>query len=529
MLQPTYSFEDLKLGSQLVRDLIAEKEVIKPLVDHFFDPDKIEAQINAKDFDASTREILYNALKKQNAGITLSKASQQNLESLKSDNTYTITTGHQLNLMTGPLYSIYKIAQVISLSEKLKEQNNGFNFVPVFWMATEDHDFEEINHIHLFNNKIAWNKTDQENRIAGRIETGSIDSFLAEVEGKFQDESALKLVKQFTAFYSETNNLSEATRRFVANLFQDTGLIVVDGDDTALKALFKPLMKKEVEEEVGFTSVMKTNEYLENNGYHQQVFVRGCNLFFINEDGVRERVRKEDDQFFIGEEPISKEELLNKIDSNPEQFSPNALYRPLYQETILPNLVYLGGGGEIAYWLQLKSLFDAHGLTFPMLRLRNSVLLYRKQQAELMSEHKLDLMDLKLGVDQIVKDIALNNAEQNLQLTDAEAEMLKAKSMVMEKVYKVNKNLETMVEAEFAKMIKTMERIEAKLIKAEKSKHEQVQNKLVRLRDQFFPNNGFQERHENFLPYYLKDDQFIHKILTNLTVDKLPHIKTIEI
>ena len=356
-----------------------------------------------------------------------------------------------------------------------------------------------------------------------------MDPFLNEIEEKFQDPNALKLIQQFTSIYRDSKNLVEATRTLLNGLFGNVGLVILDGDDPDLKKLFTDKMVAEIESEIGFQSVMKTNDYLEKNGYHQQVFVRGSNLFYIDENGTRKRVRKEDNQFFIEEDRIDQAELIQKIKDYPEQFSPNALYRPLYQETVLPNLVYIGGGGEIAYWLQLKELFDAQKVDFPMLRLRDSAILYKSNQAELLKEFKLSLMDLKLGVDRVVKDIAMDESDYDLQLTEAQADLLKAKSKVMEKVYKVNKNMEAMVEAEFTKMIKSIEKIEAKLIKSEKSKHEQLQNKLIKIRDQFFPDNGFQERYENFLPYYLKDDDFILKILSNFKAEKLPLIRMIEI
>lgn len=529
MLQPTYSFEELKMGSQLVRDLVQEKDTVKPLVNEFFDHENFEKLASKKTFSSEKRQILCDALKRQYEGFNLHQKTSENIEALKNNHTFTITTGHQLNLMSGPLYSIYKIAQCVAHADELNKRNANLNFVPVFWIATEDHDFEEINHIHLFGKKIAWEKSDQENVIAGRIKTDHIEPFLAAIEEKFQDPLALKVIQQFTSTYRDTENLADATRMLVNQLFGNVGLVILDGDDPKLKKLFQPIMLQEIEGEVGYQSVMKTNEYLEKNNYHEQVFVRASNLFYIASDGTRKRVRKENDQFYLEDDKIETTALIQMIQDHPEQFSPNALYRPMYQETILPNLAYIGGGGEIAYWLQLKALFDAHQVDFPMLRLRDSVLLHRKDQAELMKEFKLELMDLKLGVDQIVKDIALEESEQDLQLTEAQSDLFKAKSKVLEKVYEVNKNLETMVEAEFTKMIKSIERIESKLVKAEKSKHEQVQKKLVKLRDQFFPENGFQERYENFLPYYLKDDDFIIKILSNLKPEKVPQVRTVEI
>jgi bacillithiol synthase len=529
MLQTEYSFEELKLSSQLVRDFIQEDEKIMPLVNNFFDLDNIKSQIQQKSFDLPKRTILVNSLREQNKGIDCSNSTQKNIESLLDENTFTITTGHQLNLLGGPLYFIYKIAQCIEITEGLNQEYSNHHFVPVFWMATEDHDFDEINHIHLFGQKIEWNKENQENVIAGRINTASITAFLEQIEGKFQDPSALEVIQKFTAIYKTTNNLAEASRKLVNSLFGEMGIVVLDGDDATLKACFKDIMSKEMREDVAYKSVMKTNDYLEKNNYHQQVFVRHSNLFYINENGVRQRIKKENGEIFIADEKRELASVLQEIMDYPERFSPNALYRPLYQESILPNLAYIGGGGEVAYWLQIKGVFEAHGLTYPMIRVRDSILLYDQRQAEMLDRLELDLMDLKLGIDQIVADIAKNNSDEDIDLKEAEGHLVEAKSAVMEKVQSLNPGLGGMVEAEFVKMHKTIEKIESKLMKAEKSKHEQVQKKLTRVRDQFFPNNGFQERHDNFLPYYLKDEQFVSKILSNLKSANQPLIRTIEV
>jgi bacillithiol biosynthesis cysteine-adding enzyme BshC len=529
MLQESYSFEDLQLSSQLVRDLISEHANVKPLVHQFYDIDRVQEQIKTKTFSAENRQVLVGALKRQNEGISLSDKSNQNIAALLDDKTFTITAGHQLNLLSGPLYSIYKISQSVAIAREMGEKYPDYHFVPVFWLATEDHDFEEINHIHLFGNKMSWEKEGQIDKITGRITLAGMDDFLEQIESKFQDPAALEVVKQFTNVYRDAANLGEATRKLINDLMGNSGLVIIDGDDPDLKQLFKATMAKEVSEQVGYKKVMETNELLEQQNYHQQVFVRESNLFYIAEDGTRQRISWEDDHFEVNDQPKTADELVAEINSHPERFSPNALYRPIYQEEILPNLVFIGGGGEMAYWLQLKSLFDAHEVPFPMLRTRDSILLYNKNQAETMNALKLELMDIKLGVDQIVKDIALTESEANLQLTDAEATLFKAKSQVMEKVHQVNANMETMVEAEFAKMIKSIERIESKLIKAEKSKHEQTQKKLIKIRDKFFPDNGFQERYENFLPYYLKDDEFVLKILSTLNAEKEPRVRLLEI
>ncbi|UKN02874.1 bacillithiol biosynthesis cysteine-adding enzyme BshC [Paracrocinitomix mangrovi] len=529
MLKDSYSFEELKMSSQLVRDLVAESEKVRPFINRFFDFNAIIDQINEKNFSEEKRKVLYKVLNEQNKDVQLSVQTKCHIESLQSENTFTITTGHQLNLMTGPLYSIYKAVQVIKIANQLKEIHPTYNFVPVFWMATEDHDFEEISKIHLFGKAVQWEKEGQENLVTGRISTAQIEPFLSEIEGFFQDPKAQEVLKNFTDIYRNTSNLTEATRQLMNELLGDYGLVILDGDDPELKSFFAEHMILEVENQIGFETVQKSDEELESKGYHQQVFVRECNLFYIHKDGVRERIALNEDRFEFDGQSYSKDDLVELIRKQPAQFSPNALYRPLYQEVILPNLVYVGGGGEIAYWCQLKAMFEKHNVVFPMLRLRDSAILYNQPQVDLLNELDISLFDLKLGVEHLIKDIAIENADADLQLTEAESLLMKSKSAVLEKVYKVNEGLAQMVEAEFAKMVNSIEKIESKIIKAEKAKHEKVQKQLVRVRDNFYPENSFQERYDNFLPYYLKNDQLIKDIYTNLKVEKTPLIQLINI
>jgi bacillithiol biosynthesis cysteine-adding enzyme BshC len=529
MLKRQYSFEDLKFSSHLIRDLIDENVSVEPLVSDFFDLGRMDGVMEEKDFSADKRADLVKALNEQNRSIQLSEKSKQNLDLLVKEDTYTITTGHQLNLMTGPLFSIYKILEVISLTNELNDRYKAPHFVPIFWMATEDHDFEEINHLNLFGEKHEWTKTAQEDVIVGRLSTSSMRDFLNGLESKYQDPEAQKLVKKLISHYEDSPNLAGATRSLINELFGDYGLLILDGDDASLKKHFAWTMQREVEEELGLEAVSKTNDYLSKNGYHEQVYVRNCNLFYIQENGKRIRILKEDGAYLIGDDSYNVEEISELILDKPENFSPNALFRPVYQETILPNLAYIGGGGEISYWLQLGELFSLMEVKMPMLRVRDSILLYNKKQAELMAEHQVSLMDLRIGVDQLVKDIAINNSDMDLELTDVTNLIKDAKRRVLDKVEQVSPNLNGMVEAEFSKMIKSIDKIESKLIKAEKQKHDNVQTKLIRMRERFYPNNGFQERHENILSFIVSDPGFIQKILNELKPENKAVIRTVEI
>ncbi len=218
-----------------------------------------------------------------------------NIQLLKDANTFTITTGHQLNLFTGPLYFIYKIASTINLCKQLKNEFPDHNFVPIYWMATEDHDFEEINYFNFKGKKVKWNK--ESFGPVGRLSTEG----LQEVFELFSDElgigsNADYLRNLFIKSYLEHEHLADATRFLANELFKTEGLVIVDGDSKPLKKLFIPYVKKELLEQNSLKNVMETNEQLKD--YFVQVNPREINLFYI-EDNLRERIIFEDNKFKI--------------------------------------------------------------------------------------------------------------------------------------------------------------------------------------------------------------------------------------
>ncbi|MBI3134293.1 MAG: bacillithiol biosynthesis cysteine-adding enzyme BshC [Bacteroidetes bacterium] len=527
MIQTPFSFRDFSFGSKLVQDLIDRNERVREFSGEFFSTASIKQQIDSRNRFPVNREKLVDALNRQNNGLPLSEKSARNIQLLLNDNTYTITTGHQLNILTGPLFSIYKIAQALVIAKDLEETHPQLHFVPVFWMATEDHDFEEINHLHLFNKKITWNKTGQESSVAGRIHTADLAAFFEEIDALYQNDELKQRIKELAAYYLESETLAQATRKLINHLFGEYGLVILDGDDSALKELLKPVFLSEINNQVTFNAVTQTNQKLEHEGYHLQVHLRTCNLFFIHENGKRERIVYEDDCFKLDGKRYTASELSKQIDQNPAAFSPNALLRPVYQELILPNLVYIGGGGEIAYWLQLHEVFKKLNASFPLLRVRDSVFILNQKQVGDLEKSNLNLPQLQQPVDQLLKNRTLERLGDSISFTDAEADLFKAKSKVLEKVNQVDASLVSMVEAEFSRMITALEKIEAKLLKTEKDKDESSKNRLVKLQEKLFPGAHFQERHENFLNYYLNHPSFIDGVMKTVKSEDAPKIRTL--
>ncbi|RXM46795.1 bacillithiol biosynthesis cysteine-adding enzyme BshC [Flavobacterium sp. YO64] len=511
------SYQTSGYFSKLIQDYLDQKSELKPLYNHFPTLENFQKQITEKtvNFDNNNRIPLVETLKKQYQNIEVSNSTKQNIELLALDNTFTITTGHQLNLFSGPLYFLYKIISTINLTKELKAKYPSHNFVPIYWMATEDHDFEEINYFNFKGKKFRWNK--ESSGPVGRLSTEGLAEFFeiyALELGSSTNANTLK--KLFADAYLKHDNLADATRFLANSLFADYGLVILDADDAHLKRAFIPYVKEELEKQTSYKAVQETIEHL--TAYTVQVNPREINLFYI-EDNIRERIIFENDKYFVNNTKISfsKEEILKLLESNPEKFSPNVIMRPLYQEIILPNLCYIGGGGEIAYWLELKSFFDAVKVTFPMLLVRNSVLLTTEKQAKKADQLNLSWKDLFTKQENLVNTITHKISTFPIDLTP-QKDILKTQFQYLyELADQTDKSFSGAVKAQEIKQTKGLENLEKRLLKAQKRKlHNQLQ-RVIDLQCELFPNNSLQERQTNFSEFYLeKGEELVPLLLENL-------------
>ncbi len=366
-----------------------------PFYNHFPNNEGFQKQIEKKDFSIKNREQLVKVLEEQYQGVTLSEKTKENILSLKDKYTFTVTTGHQLNLFTGPLYFLYKIVTTIKLAEKLQKDFPNYRFVPVYWMATEDHDFDEINHFYHKGKKFPWNKNTAGG--VGDIPTQGLEEVFNSFQKELENSLFVKELKSlFTESYLSHSLLVEATRFLVNKLFGDRGLVILDANHRLLKQSFQQTIKGELLHQNTYHKVLETSKNLEKD-YFSQVNPRFINLFYLKKN-FRERIVLEDGLYKIynSEITFTEEQILQELENYPERFSPNVLMRPLYQETILPNLCYIGGGGELAYWLQLKSCFREEKIPFPILLLRNSALLITDKQWQKLNKLGVTIEDLFL-------------------------------------------------------------------------------------------------------------------------------------
>ncbi len=487
-------YKDTKYFSKLVLDYLSHDEKLKPFVNYFPKIENFGKQISEKKDHYVDRSELVRVLKNQNAKFSLLKRSKQNIDLLKLDSTFTVTTGHQLCLFTGPLYFIYKIISTLDLCDKLTVTYPDNNFVPIFWMASEDHDFLEVNHIHLFGKKVEWDT--KQSGAVGKINLGAFKSVLADLKlllGSHKNTD--KLISLFERAYLNHDNLADSTRFLVNELFGKYGLVIIDGDNIDLKRQFIPNMKKDILE-FGFVDTIKKCSNRLAKNYKQQAFIRNTNFFKLS----------------AGKRELIKEGVTEKdIDENPEKFSPNVLLRPLYQEVILPNIAYVGGESEVAYWMQLKTAFIQEGIPFPILVLRNSALLISEKQHNTFESLGFKLSDLFLSEDKLNMKYVLRHSNSQISLEDVKIDFDLLYQKLESKT--IDFSMKNSIKANHKKQLNFFSNLEEKLIRIEKKNNEAAISKIAKIKKLLFPNNILQERYNNFIPYYLDGGDDFIKIL----------------
>lgn len=491
---------ETNLFNQQQLDLVYNQDKFKSFINRPFELNNFGAQIKEKqnEFTKEQRVTLVNQLKNQYGENFRSTQLNENIELLLDENTFTITTGHQLSLFTGPLYFIVKILHVIKMCKELKDAQPKQNFVPVYWLASEDHDFEEIQSMNIFNQQLKWNSAQE-----GPVGRFSLDEQFEEVKQQFsaffssaEVDEINKVVKSYVG-----KDFTSATRGLVHHFFNKFGLVIIDGDDVSLKESFSPIIEKELTEQFSFKAITETNTQLEKAGVKLQVNAREINLFYIDK-GIRTRIIKEGEYFRIdGVGTYTLSEILELLNKSPECFSPNAIFRPLYQESILPNLCYVGGGGEISYWLQLKNIFETAGVIYPLVQVRNSVMWIDGGTSKKMDKQGLSIDDLFKSEDLLKKEFIETNESEALNFENLDSTSESLTNELNQMILNVEPGLQQYSNAEIAKLNKQIEGVKNKLIKTSKSKHSGAMKNIELIKSKLFPNNGLQERHANFFGF----------------------------
>ncbi|CAN5145333.1 bacillithiol biosynthesis cysteine-adding enzyme BshC [soil metagenome] len=499
--------------SKIVTDYISAEPALLPFYKYSPDIAGIHAAIDYRKNFPVDRQILVQQLLEQYNNLPTSEALKHNITALLSEDTFTVCTAHQPNIFTGHLYLVYKVVHAIKLAKELKNHFPTKSFVPVFYMGSEDADLEELGHIFLNNEKLTWNT-----KQIGAVGRMKIDdqflSLLSSVKGMLSVlPNGNDLIKILEDSYKKGSTLQQATLILLNTLFASYGLVILITDNPLLKKQMHAVFEDDLFNNRPFTEIQDTNKKLEQH-YKGQAHPRLINLFYLKDD-IRNRIEKHGNEFQIEGTTIrfSEADLRTELFDHPERFSPNVIIRGLFQEKILPNVAFIGGGGEIAYWLQTKKLFELYNIPFPVLIMRNSFMLIEKKTKLLLDKLNLTTFDIFQDEIFLIKQIINQESTNDLSLEKQKKVLQNLYTSIQQQLSSIDKSLHQHTEALMTKNLNQLTALEKKMFRAEKRKQTEKLNQLKKLQYYLFPTGELQERVENFLPYYARYGKQFFKII----------------
>ncbi len=507
------TYRETGFYSRIILDYLEGREQLHDFYSHPVSIAGIKSAIEDRKKYKTDRKLLVEVLQKHYVDGNPTKQQLLNIKQLSDSNTFTVVTAHQPNIFTGHLYFIYKILHTIKLCEKLKAEMPENNFVSVFFMGSEDADLEELGHVYINGIKHVW-ETNQ----TGAVGRMKVDKNLIKMLDLIAGEITVhpfgqEIIDKMKACYTAGSTIEQATFKLINDLFGDYGLIVFLPDNPDYKKAFIPVVEKELKERFSFSIVEETVKRFPKE-YKVQAGGRELNMFYLNDD-VRERIEKTGSQYAIvnTEYSFTDQEIMTELKRHPERFSPNVILRPVFQEMLLPNIAFIGGGGELAYWLELKKVFAAVDVPFPVLVLRNSFMMANKKQVEGIEKLGFSVADLFKTEQELMSVLVKKESVVQLSLEEERKAVHKFYFKLKATAGAVDVTLQPHTEALEKLAIRKIEALEKKMLRAEKKKFEAAQRQLQKLKSQLFPHNNLQERIENFMPLYAKHGSSLIKYL----------------
>ena len=492
------SYQKTGYFTKIALDYLQGDSKLQPFYNYPVSLEGIKSSIEARKQFPTNRNLLVAELLNQYTGIELSAKQQSNLHALSAENTFTVTTAHQPNIFTGPLYFIYKIMHTIKLADELNTSLPANTFIPIYYIGSEDADLDELGFINLGGQRISWNT--QQTGAVGRMKVDKAFIQLIElIYGQIGvHPHGKELIDLFKQVYTIGKTIQQATLELVNNLFADFGLLIVIPDNAALKRSFQSVVEKELTEQFSHGEVAATIEALSEN-YKVQAGGREINLFYFI-DNKRERIEYSNLKFEVPALKLSwnKEEILNELNQFPDRFSANVILRGVYQETILPNIAFIGGGGELAYWLELKKVFAKAQVPYPMLILRNSFLWMPQSELNSLNKFGFSIEDSFKNADVLLNKLVKKESDKQLTINDEIVQIQNVYQQLSSIAGNVDASLIDHTKSLQAKALKQLNALEKKIVRAEKRKFEAQQRQLQKIKTALFPSNSLQERQENF-------------------------------
>ncbi len=491
--------------SSLILDYLDNAPALSGFYQFRPDVEGLKQSIAQRQQAQPNREILVQVLRKQYEPVRRTVETEKNIAALANDTTFTVTTAHQPALFTGPLFFIYKILHVIRLADSCKTLFPEYDFVPVYYMGSEDADLDELGHFYINEQKRQW-LTAQKGAV-GRMKVdkallGLIEDISGEISVLPHGDEMLSLIREF---YREGTMMQEATFELINALFGEYGLVVLIPDNPELKRQALPVFEDDLFQQSAARIVEQTAAKLRAAGYKVQAHPREINLFYL-ENGVRNRIVPAGAGYEVHGTSLSfsKEAIRKELKEYPGRFSPNVILRGIFQGIVLPDIAFIGGGGELAYWLQLKELFQHYKVPFPVLVLRNSFAVVEEKWQEKVQGLELTAEDIFQPEEGLLNKIVEKNSHHDLHLNEAHIRTANLYDEIARQAASVDSTLRLHVEALKTKTLHRLKELEKKMLRAEKRKFDDHQRQLAAVKRALFPAGNLQERIENFMPFYAK-------------------------
>ena len=534
------NFSDIPKNHNLYLDYLYEFENVSEFYKYDFrEKEKYAGLFKDIINSRSGIEINLTSLIK-NQYLSLPQASEKtltNIANLNEKRTLAIVTGQQLGIFGGPLYTFYKIITAIKLARQLKERYEEYNFVPVFWLEGDDHDFNEIRKIKLINKENELTEftyseeipeDDTKKSIGSLTLTSEINSVLELIKNSLREtEFTPDLLSQLNNFYTEGKTIKQAFKELIFWLFDAYGLVILDPQDKEIKSLLLPVFTREVE---GFREhtqkLVLTSAKLEEI-YHAQVKIKPVNLFYSTDDG-RYSIEPVDDTFRLRRKrkQFTKEELLDTIKNEPERISPNVLLRPICQDYLLPTAFYVAGPSEIAYFAQVTPLYDFFKIQTPIIYPRASITIIEKNLQAHMDKFNLELKDIFIKADTLKDQIIASVSDKNLDtlFDDSNRQIELIIDDLKTHLFSIDKTISDSSDRYRDKMLSSLSELKNKALQAQKKKHEISLKQIDKISESLYPAENLQERELNFIYFANKyGDAFLKKIFDETIVNCYKH------
>ncbi len=487
------------------------------------------------------KNLLIDILRTQNVSFGGNENTAANIEKLKKDNTFAVVTGQQVGLYSGNFYTILKAVTAIKLARNLKERFPQYDFIPVFWMESEDHDFEEANHVHIINRnnelvRIGYSPITQEEdetpasvKPVGNI---SFDGQIKELNEQLrvnliETDFKAKLIDSISNIYREGNDFKHAFAQFMNQIFKAHGLIFIDPSGVEVKKLLQPVFERELTTSPKMCeNIIHTSAELEKD-YDLQLKPKVINLFYIH-NGNRYLIEpRENNRYALrnSKKRFEAEELMNALNENPENFSPNVVLRPICQDYLLPTIAYVGGPAEISYMAQLKPAYEHYDITMPVIYPRASVTILENRVSKFLKNFELTFTDVfhhKTLVSKVVEK--LSEVKVDDELSKSQDELNKIFYDLKNVTSKVDRTLTNTVDTMKEKLYNNLDLLKSKLINAQAQKSETAMKQVEKITNNLYPHKNLQERMIN-VGYFLNkyDEGIMDKLFNEMDISEFEH------